>query len=320
MTVLLLTILPTAVYSWMLWWLDRYEHEPLHLLAVAFIWGAVPALILALLVEVGLGWLAGDSLAPGMDSTLIAPLVEEPAKALALIGLFIFVRREFNGLIDGIIYGALVGFGFAMSENMLYFIGNSEQLAVVWVLRSLVFGFNHAFYTSIVGIALGLVRYDRRRWLGYVALPGALILAMIVHAIHNASVQVGLVGLCIAWIVDSGGVLVVLVVAVLAQRRERHWVQTQLGPELAAEVIDADDLQTICRPWTRFRMEWGTLFGRGWLQFRHRRRFHHLLIELAFAKHQLFHNDRYARVEDVEKLRAAVIAQRALAYAAPAIV
>lgn len=316
MTVLLLAALPTALYSYLLWWLDRYEHEPLHLMAVAFIWGAVPALVLALLASIGLGWLAGDALPPGMDTTLIAPLVEEPAKALALIGLFVFVRREFNGLIDGIIYGALVGFGFAMSENMLYFLGNPEQLATVWVLRSLIFGFNHAFYSSIVGIALGLVRYDRRRWLGYVAVPGALLLAMIVHAIHNASVQVGLVGLCIAWIVDSGGVLVVLAVAWLAQRRERHWVETQLGPELAMDVIDSSDMQAACTPSMRLRREWSTFFRSGWLQYRHRRRFHTLLIELAFAKHQLFHNDRYCSPEDVEKLRAAVVAQRVLAQEA----
>jgi protease PrsW len=311
-TVLLLAAVPTFVYSYLIWWLDRYEHEPLHLLAVAFVWGAAPALVLALLVELGVGWLAGGMLQPGMDATLVAPLVEEPAKALALIGLFLFVRREFNGLLDGIIYGALVGFGFAMSENVLYLLGSPEQVMVVWVLRSIVFGLNHAFYSSIVGIALGLVRYDRRRWVGYIAVPLGLLLAMVAHAIHNASVQVGLAGLCVAWLVDSGGVLVVLAVALLAQRHERHWVQTQLGPELAMNIIAPDDLRVASTPSVRFQREWSTLFRRGWLQFRHRRRFHHLLIELAFAKHQVFHNDRHCRPEDVEKLRTAVVAQRAL--------
>lgn len=312
MTVILLAIVPTVLYCWLLWRLDRYEREPLHLLAVTFIWGAVPALIVAALAEIGIGQLAGARLGPGMDSTLIAPLVEEPLKAVALIGLFLFVRREFNGLLDGIIYGALVGFGFAMSENMLYFIGNSDQLAGVWVLRAIVFGFNHAFYTSIVGIALGLVRYDRRRWLGYAALPVALALAMLLHGIHNASVQAGLLGLCVAWLVDSGGVLVVVAVALLAQRRERHWVQTQLGPEIEADVIDQNDLHAVCTPSVRFRREWRTLLLRGWLPYRHRRRFHHLLIELAYAKHQLFHGDRFCCQEDVDNLRRAVLAHRSL--------
>src|SRR3712207_3352311 len=160
----------------MLWRLDRYEREPLHLLAVTFLWGALPALIVAVLAELVLGRLGEDIFHPAQEATLIAPLVEEPLKALALIALFLFMRHEFNGVLDGIVYGALIGFGFAMSENMLYYLANPEQLAPLWLLRSVLFGFNHAFFTSIVGIGLGLVRLDRRRWLGYAVLPGALAL------------------------------------------------------------------------------------------------------------------------------------------------
>ena len=311
-SIVLLAVLPTILYSWLLWRLDRYEHEPLRLLAVTFVWGALPALILAVVGELGLSALAGGRLRPGLDATLIAPLVEEPVKALALIGLFLFARREFNGLLDGIIYGALVGFGFAMSENMLYFLANRDQLAAVWIVRSLAFGFNHAFFTSIVGIALGLIRFERRRWVGYALLPGALALAMLLHGVHNASVQVGVLGLCLSWIVNSGGVLVVIVVALLAQRRERHWLQTQLAPEVAASAIAHADLLAVSTPSLRFSAELRALLRHGWLQYRHRRRFHHLVIELAFTKHQFQHGDRYCCQEDIDRLRAAAVAQRAL--------
>ena len=312
MLIVLLAVIPTAFYSWLLWLLDRYEREPLHLLAVTFVWGALPALILALIGELGVDFLTGDVLGPGFDATVVAPLVEEPVKAFALIGLFLFVRHEFNGVLDGIIYGALIGFGFAMSENMLYFLGNQDQLAVVWLLRSVLFGLNHAFYTSIVGIALGLARYDRRRWLGYALLPAGLAVAMFLHGVHNASMQVGVLGLCLSWIVNSGGVVVVLVVALLAQRRERHWVQTQLVSEVDGQVIAPNDLQAAITPGLRLSLELQALIRLGWFQYRHRRRFHHLLIELAFVKHQLYHGDRFCRPEDVDKLRAAVVAQRGL--------
>ena len=309
---MLLAAIPTALYSWLLWRLDRYEREPLHLLAVSFGWGALPALILAGLAELGVSALVGDLLRPGYDTTVVAPLIEEPVKALALVALFLFVRREFNGMLDGIVYGALVGFGFAMSENMLYFLANPDQLATIWVLRSVVFGFNHAFYTSIVGIVLGLIRLDRRRWLGYAALPAALTLAIIVHGLHNASVQLGLLGLCIAWIVDSGGLLIVLAVAVLAQRRERYWLQTQLAPEIAADVIDRTDFSEAFTPALRIGNEWKTLLRHGWSPYRHRRRFHQLLIELAFVKHQVAHGDRFCCQSDIDRLRAQVVAQRTL--------
>lgn len=312
MTIVLLAALPTALYSWLLWRLDRYEHEPLRLLAASFIWGAVPALLLAAAAEFGFGVLSGYQLGSALDATLIAPVVEEPIKALALIGLFLFARREFNDVLDGIVYGALVGFGFAMSENVLYFIKNAQQLASVWVLRSVFFGFNHAFYTSIVGIVLGAIRLDRRRWLGYAVLPAALALAITLHAIHNASVRLGLLGLAVAWVVNSGGVVIVIVIALFAQRRERHWVATQLAPEVAAGVIGHADLLVACTPRLRFRDEARTLLKQGWLQYRHRRRFHHLLVELAFVKHQLAHGDRFCCQADVDRLRAALVAVRAL--------
>ncbi len=312
MAIVLLAVAPTALYSWLLWRLDRYEREPVHLLLVTFIWGALPALLLAAVAELGIGGLAGRSLRPGFDATLVAPLVEEPVKALALIGLFLFFRREFDGLLDGIVYGALVGFGFAMSENMLYFLANPDRLAAVWLLRSVIFGFNHAFYTSIVGIALGLIRLDRRRWLGYAVLPAALVLAIVLHAVHNASVQAGLLGFCIAWIVDSGGVLIVVAIAVLAQRRERHWLETQLSPEVVADVIGPGDLRAAYTPSVRFRAELRALLRRGWLQYRHVRRYNHLLVELAFVKHQLAQGDRFCCQEDVDRLRAALVAERAL--------
>ena len=312
MTVVLLAVVPTALYSWLIWRLDRYEHEPLQLLLITFVWGALPALLLAVVAELGLASLAGPYLQDGLDSTLLAPVVEEPVKALALIGVFLFVRREFDDLLDGIVYGALIGFGFAMSENMLYFLANPGHLATVWVLRSVVFGFNHAFYTSIVGITLGLIRFDRRRWLGYAALPAALALAILLHAVHNASVQAGVLGFSIAWLVDMGGLVIVLVLAVLAQRKERYWLETQLLPEVAADVIGPSDLRAAYTPSVRFRSELRALVRRGWLQYRHRRRFNHLLVEFAFVKHQFAQGDRFCCQEDIDRLRAALIAERAL--------
>lgn len=311
MLIVCLALIPTMLYSWLLWRLDRYEHEPLKLLFVTFCWGAVPALILAALVEVGVGSLIG--LGEGLDATLLAPLIEEPLKALALLGVFFFVRREFHGVLDGIIYGAMVGFGFAMTENIAYFLDSGTDLAVIWVLRAILFGFNHAFFTSIVGIGLGLVRYDRRRWLGYVVFPASLAFAILLHAIHNASVQAGVAGLCLSWIINSGGVLTVLVVAILAQRRERYWIETQLTSEVGTAVIAPADLQAVSTPALRFRLEVRTFFRHGWLPYRHRRRFYQLLVELAYTKHRLSEGDRYCCQEDVDKLRDAVVAERALA-------
>lgn len=302
---------PTVFYTLLLWWLDRYEKEPLHLLTVTFVWGAVPALLLALEAEFAIDPLSREIVGPNGQATIIAPIVEELLKALVLIALFLFARREFNGVLDGIIYGALVGFGFAMSENILYFRNHSEQLVSLWLLRAVVFGFNHAFFTSIVGIALGMVRYERRRWMGYVAVPIALWLAIALHALHNASTQLGLMGMWLSWIINSGGVIVVLATVVLSQRQELHWLNAELDEEVARDVINLYHFECVLSPPLRSRIELQAL-RQGWLRYRRIRRFHHLLTELAFVKHQLRRGDRYCCDEDVQALRAAVIAVRQL--------
>lgn len=303
---------PTALYTLVLWWLDRYEKEPIHLLLVTFVWGAVPALALAVVAELALDGTASSLLGPQASATIVAPVIEETLKALVLIGLFIFARREFNGVLDGIIYGALVGFGFAMSENILYFIAYREQLVGAWLLRSIAFGFNHAFYTSIVGIALGMVRYERRRWVGYVAVPVALWLAILLHALHNTWTQLGLVGYVLAWLVDSGGVLVVLATILLSQRKERGWISAELSEEAQRGTITPEQLDRALHPSARWHTELRALLSQGWLQYRRTRRFHHLLTELAFVKQQLDSHDRFCCADDVEDLRVAVLAVRRL--------
>lgn len=303
---------PTALYTLLLWWLDRYEKEPLPLLIVTFVWGALPALVLAIVAELALGDAAASVFGPGSDTTIVAPVVEELLKACVLIGIFVFARREFNGVLDGIIYGALVGFGFAMSENILYFMAYSEQLVSVWLIRAVVFGFNHAFFTSVVGIALGLVRHERRRWLGYVAVPVALWLAIVLHGLHNASAQLGLLGLGLAWLVNSGGVIVVLAIVLLAHQHEHRWLLSELQAEVDRGVLTAAQFERVLKPSMRSRVELRTLLTRGWLSYRRTRRFHHLLTELAFVKDHLRRGDRFCTEADVEALRAAVLAMREL--------
>ena len=301
---------PTALYTLLLWWLDRYEKEPLHLLLVTFVWGALPALAIALLAELAVGETAAGLLGPGTETTIVAPVIEEVLKALVLIGLFVFARREFNGVLDGIIYGALVGFGFAMSENTLYFLKYSDQLIAVWLLRAVLFGLNHAFFTSIVGIALGLVRYERRRWVGYLAVPVALWLAIVAHALHNMSAQLGPLGIGLAWIINSGGIGIVIATIVLSQRQELRWLYAELDDEVSHGVITLEQYECVTTPGQRSRTEAVALLRQGWAAQRRVRRFHHLLTELAFLKQQLRQGDRYCCADDVAKLRREVIAAR----------
>src|SRR6476660_10248159 len=96
-----LALAPTLLYAVILWWLDRYEKEPLPLLLVAFMWGAVPAILLALLLERWAGLpleqvILADQAREITMASLVAPLVEEAFKAVILVVLFLAYRREFD--------------------------------------------------------------------------------------------------------------------------------------------------------------------------------------------------------------------------------
>ena len=304
---LIATMIPTLFYTLALWWLDRYEKEPLPLLFAAFFWGSVPAVALTLLFTELLGAPHVLPLVDDLDGpTLLAPLIEEPLKAAALLLLFLFFRHEFDGVLDGIIYGALVGFGFAMSENAIYFLRSKSELSLLIWLRIVLFGLSHAFFTSIVGVAFGLIRYERRRWMGYLVLPGALLLAIFVHSLSNQAVSQQLAGLLLAWMVQSGGVLVLLLVAALSWQHERGWLQDQLREEVGDGLISQREYAIVCSSDLRARAQLRALLQRGWAGFRHERELHHLLSELAFLKHQIKLGDRHCRPADLARLRSRV--------------
>src|SRR4030042_5572717 len=110
---LLASVAPAVVYSLVIWWLDRYEKEPWGLLMATFIWGAAPAIILSLMAEFILGipfyTLLDQAAAQLISGSLVAPVVEEVLKGVAIVLVFLLFRHEFDGILDGIVYGALGG-------------------------------------------------------------------------------------------------------------------------------------------------------------------------------------------------------------------
>jgi RsiW-degrading membrane proteinase PrsW (M82 family) len=308
---ILAAAIPTAIYSLLLWWLDRYEKEPLPLIVIAFLWGALPAIALALLFELILAApLERSPIGPGATHWALAPLVEEPIKALALVGLFFFARYEFDGPLDGIVYGALIGFGFSMTENLLFFLHHGDLDGALWI-RGVLFGLNHAFFTSLVGLALGAARYERSRHFNILALLCGLMLAILFHALHNYVVGYPLGGLFLSWLIQSAGVLVVLAVAVLAWRNERRWMEQELDEEVHTGVLGAREYAEITSSPLRLRRQATAFVNGGWPRYRQVRRLHHLATELAFRKSQSRLHDNCHPADECGRLRAAIVELRA---------
>ncbi len=308
------TIIPTAVYALAFYWADRHEREPVWLIVVAFLWGAIPAIVTSLIAESILSpplFGPPDALAQTVyENVFVAPLVEETAKGLALYALYRFVRREFDGVVDGITYGALIGFGFAMTENAFYFFsaflqGGALQLSVVYFLRTVIFGLNHALYTGIFGIGLGLARQSQsdsaaRAW-AILGFGGAVL----VHALHNLGASLSAANglwLLFSFVLAMTAIGFVGLVHLLAIRQEREWIRRELADEVGVLLSSA---------------EYALLTGDGPRKSRvphtdpgQRKRLK-LCVELALRKHRMrrlgARRDR-TLPKQIERLRADILA------------
>lgn len=285
----------TALYVGLVWWLDRYEKEPLGLAAATFFWGAIPAIAVSLAAELLLDVplvALGKGLAYEMiSSSLVAPVVEEGIKAVALLGLFVFWRHEFDDVLDGIIYGALVGFGFAVVEDVFYSLSSLEDgsWGVVLFMRSVLFGLNHSFFTALTGIGLGYARTARERWKRWLAPLLGLGAAITFHAIHNLGaslVEVSCFTILFSLVADWGGVLVVALVALMSARREKQCIATELREEISAGTLSNGEYRAVGSYRQRIATRWRALRAKDWPAWRQWGRLFNLLTELAFKKRQ----------------------------------
>jgi len=153
---------------------DRYEREPTALVAYCFGWGAF--------IGVAAGVLNAVVTAPllGMGG---AGFIEEPLKAL---GVYLVARSrlggEFNDHLDGMVYGAAAGAGFAGLENFWYLyemIVNNSYPALPAVLVRSMTAFMHIAWTAMAGRSLGIAKALKGEVsLGDLA-PGVLVAALI---------------------------------------------------------------------------------------------------------------------------------------------
>jgi RsiW-degrading membrane proteinase PrsW (M82 family) len=293
---IIMGVVPMLIYAGFLWWLDRWEKEPLHLLAAAFTWGFIPSAIIALISQIILDIPATavfgqHSLGYDLFSgSVIAPVTEEGVKALAVLLIFIFFYREFDSLLDGIIYGSLAGFGFAAIENILYFVSfgseDPSSLGCLIFMRAFLFGLNHAFFTSLTGLGFAAARYQRNILLKLLFPVLGFAGAVIAHGLHNGLVTFGIIGLPFAVLADWFGVAGVFVVALFSLYHESKWIKQYLAEEVEMGTLTAGQASTVGSFGGRIAANFSALGG-GLGKWWQTRRLYQQCAELAYKKHQL---------------------------------
>ena len=191
---------PAMFYLLPFMFLDRYDPEPLWLLALAFAWGALVAVLVSIVINTIVTIVAAVAAAIGglppelgevVGAVISAPIVEEGSKGIGLLILLIFFRRYFDDILDGIVFAGVIALGFATVENVLYYgrgllSGGLFGIALLFVLRGILSPFAHATFTSMTGIGCGIARESHKTFVRVIMPIVGYIFAMSLHMLWNS--------------------------------------------------------------------------------------------------------------------------------------
>ena len=306
----------SLLFAYILYWLDRYEKEPLLLLGAVFIWGAViaagSAFIINTVMGLGIYVFTNSSFATDFATgSLVAPLVEESLKGLAVLAVFLVFRREFDSVLDGIIYAGIAALGFAATENTYYIYtygfqesGWSGLLSLTFI-RIILVGWQHPFYTAFFGIGLATARLNKSWFVKIFAPLLGLAVGMFAHAFHNTMAVIlpsGLGGMAIGTAFDWTGWLFMFIVIIWATWREQKNLKKYLAAEVQARTITPAHFRMASSAWLQMFARIAAIFTGKYFKTA---RFYQVCGEYANKRNQ------YARLGDeggnlaiIQKLRA----------------
>ncbi|MBN1859985.1 MAG: PrsW family intramembrane metalloprotease [Candidatus Thermoplasmatota archaeon] len=193
-----LSFLPPLIYTIWIRNTERCHRQQWLSIFLCFLWGATIAVVAALILEIIFQMpfsysSAHSELTPFLVAVIIAPVVEEFTKPLAL--RLKPVKRHLSELEDGLIYGAVAGLGFSATENLLYGISFLKEGFFVFLLLMAIRSFGgcllHASATALTGFGYGKTVMKKSSFLG--VLP-YFLLAIFLHGFYNFLVSYEFIG------------------------------------------------------------------------------------------------------------------------------
>ncbi len=308
-TLVWLGILQAVVYLLFIRAIDLYEREPLRYVIPVFIWGFAVATTVSLvfntLFQLTLSSVTNMRTASFFTAVVEAPVVEECSKGAALLLIFFIAylarRRsglvEFAGVMDGIVYGSAVGFGFAIAEDLLYGLQFGSE---TYIVRRIFGGFAHASFTSLTGIGIGLIPLVHNRALKVILPVLGLSGAILLHAAFNFTATVfGPVGYLVLFCV----VLVYIAVIIVWLTVERRAIRDELRDEIRAGTITSLEY-AILPSYFRTTGYYLKLISTGRLLTWFRaRKLHSTAVDLAIAKRLARRTGSPGSIDRVRMLR-----------------
>jgi RsiW-degrading membrane proteinase PrsW (M82 family)/pSer/pThr/pTyr-binding forkhead associated (FHA) protein len=324
---LTIPLIPVLVINLLVSFIDRYEREPWFLRLAAFLWGAIIAIPPALYIELGVVklvqpiWGQNDLLF-SIFKGLNAGITEESVKGLGLLLLFIVLRDEFDNVTDGIVYGALIGAGFAMVENFVYFALYSREFLSFLIVGRIVLGWlSHSTFTICFGAALGYMRHTQVRWrqilipvLGYLVAVGLHSIFDFVDffatalVLNDASlITISTIAIICDYIPPFIAQIGLLYILIKSLAHEAAVIREFLASEVSNGVVYVDEYALLQNSFQRTKEERRILWSSGWKQWMRVRALYQTEIGLAFRKWHVSMGDKpklgYLQPEDAYRQR-----------------
>lgn len=282
---------PAPFYLFIYLWMDRYDPEPAWALSLGFAWGALFAVIVSFVVNTLFGGVAaaymGDQVGGTLAGVISAPIIEEGTKGAGVVMIMLLLRREFDGVLDGIVYAGVIALGFATVENVLYYgkaytEQGSDGLLFTMFLRGALSPFVHAMFTAMTGIGCGISRESHK--------PGVRVLmpmvgycgAMLLHSLWNFTASMfGGFFFVLYFVVWVPLFIVFIIVILVMANRERKIIKDSLAVEVAAGFLSPAEVELAGSLRQRYKWLLSSLSDRKRLKAR--RGFLRSVTKLAFC-------------------------------------
>lgn len=293
-------ITPMFIYLSVLWLADKYDKEPIILVALHFIWGGVGAIIFAIfgsmIISEILAMIIGKS--ELIDAILIAPFVEEITKGIFLLPSAL--NRKFDNITDGLVYGGAIGLGFGMTENFFYYAGYSGEISGfvgLIMIRTIFTALMHCISTGTLGAFIGAAKYSIKKTNRYIFPFIGISIAIFVHFLWNLLVSfesTALLGLLIMWSLILG----FFASFAFSIKFERNMILNELLDEADNKLMPLEHVFIIAHSNRNSK--------KGWIDDKLRNDYVKTATNLAFRKWQLRNaseNDKITFNTEIEILR-----------------
>lgn len=184
--VIITALIPVVILGWWIYKKDSLCPEPLRMLYKAFLYGVgstfVTLVITSFLAMAGVVLYDLGSFKGAVSTALFAAALPEECAKLLMLWLFLRNNPYYDEYLDGIVYAACVGLGFAGTENILYLLQSDN-----WLGTGIMRGITAVPAHFAIACAMGYF-YSKRHFGDRSRLTAVCVLAVpvIIHWVYDA--------------------------------------------------------------------------------------------------------------------------------------